>query len=122
MCNLRQDPSQNEEPAPSTFPAADQFAVATIEEAAQLPIDANLPVTILRQTENAFLGRQREAIELAIRRGWILTIASGSAADDVARIAMSSERRASVHVMIDTGMTRCGAIENVRRFWKESIV
>jgi alanine racemase len=90
-------------------PAADQLAVATIDEAAQLPADVTLPITVMRQVEHAFLGRQREAIELAIRRGWTLTLASPAAADDVARIAIAVHRRAVVHVMIDTGMTRCGA-------------
>jgi alanine racemase len=89
--------------------AADQLAVATIDEAAQLPSDVTLSVTIMRQVEQAFLGRQREAIDLATRRGWTLTLASPAAADDVARIALASGRRASVHVMIDTGLTRCGA-------------
>jgi alanine racemase len=91
-------------------PAADQLAVATVEEAANLPLslESMVPVLILRPAENAFLGRQREAIDLAIRRGWTLTLATAGAADDVARIAQGSGRRALVHVMVDTGMTRCG--------------
>src|SRR5262245_35028391 len=112
LCNLRQD--ELPDTPPDTAPAADQLAVATIDEAARLPIDVNLPITILRQTEHVFAGRQREPIEMAIRRGWTLTIASASAADDVARVAQSVDRRAGVHVMIDTGMTRCGVmIENL---------
>ena len=59
-----------------------KLAVATIDEAAALP-DVNIPILILRPIENVFLGRQRAAIELAIRSGWILTIDSMSAADDV---------------------------------------
>jgi alanine racemase len=97
-------------------PAADQLAVATIEEALNLPLSAEsmIPVLVLRPAENAFLGRQREGIDLAIRRGWTLTLGTASAADDVARIAQASGRRAAVHVMVDTGMTRCGtSIENV---------
>ena len=35
-----------------------------------------------------------------------MTVCSSSAADDVARIATSIGKRASVQVMIDTGMTR----------------
>jgi alanine racemase len=91
-------------------PAADQLAVATIEEAANLPLAAEsmIPVLVLRPAENAFLGRQREGIDLAIQRGWTLTIATAAAADDVARIAEARGRRAAVHVMVDTGMTRCG--------------
>jgi alanine racemase len=91
-------------------PAADQLAVATIEEAVNLPVSAEsmIPVLVLRPAENAFLGRQREGIDLAIRRGWTLTLATASAADDVARIAQASGRRAAVHVMVDTGMMRCG--------------
>src|SRR3954470_17483456 len=68
--------------------AVDQLAVATIDEAAALP-DVNVPILILRPIENVFLGRQRAAIELAIRSGWVLTIDSLSAADDVARIAVN---------------------------------
>jgi alanine racemase len=90
-------------------PAADQLAVATIDEAAQLPADVALPVMVMRQVEHAFLGRQRSAIDLAIRRGWTLTLATPAAADDLARIAIAANRRAAVTVMIDTGMTRCGA-------------
>lgn len=91
-------------------PAADQLAVATIEEAVNLPLAAEsmMPVLVLRPAENAFLGRQREGIDLAIRRGWTLTVATAAAADDVARIAQASGRRAALHVMVDTGMTRDG--------------
>jgi alanine racemase len=91
-------------------PAADQLAVATIEEAADLPLAAEslVPVLVLRPAENAFLGRQRDGIDLAIHRGWTLTVATAAAADDVARIAQARGRRAAVHVMVDTGMTRCG--------------
>ena len=90
-------------------PAADQVAVATIDEAALLAIDtAHTPIMIMRPLENVFLGRQREAIEFAIRRGCTLTIMSPSAADDVARIAINTGKRANIHVMVDTGMTRCG--------------
>jgi alanine racemase len=91
-------------------PAADQLAVATVEEAASLPLAAEslVPVLLLRPSENAFLGRQREGIDLAIHRGWTLTVATAAAADDVARIAQSRGRRAAIHVMVDTGMNRCG--------------
>lgn len=87
--------------------AVDQLAVATIDEAAALP-DVPVPVLILRPIENVFLGRQRAAIELAVRSGWILTIDSISAADDVARIAVNCQKRALINIMIDTGMTRGG--------------
>jgi alanine racemase len=87
--------------------AVDQLAVATIDEAAALP-DVNVPILILRPIENVFLGRQRAALELAIRSGWVMTIDSLSAADDVARIAVNCQRRAMINVMIDTGMTRGG--------------
>ena len=92
-------------------PAADHLAVATIEEASALPLvpDSGVPVMILRPVENVFLGRQRDAIDFAIRRGWTLTIASAGAADDVARLAQTAGRRAPIHVMVDTGMARCGA-------------
>ena len=88
-------------------PAIDGFAVATIEEAAELP-SSPLPVSVLRPVENVYLGRQRSGIELAIQSGWTLTICSLPAVDDVARIAGSIGKRAHVQVMVDTGMTRSG--------------
>src|SRR4051812_32348561 len=88
-------------------PLVDALAVASIDEAEQLPATI-LPVYVLRPVENCFLGRQRSRIEQAIRMGWVMTVCSSSAADDVARIATSIGKRASVQVMIDTGMTRSG--------------
>jgi len=87
--------------------AVDSFAVATIEEAADLP-ETPLGVSILRPVENSFVGRQRAAIELAINSGWTLTICTLAAIDDVARIAQSAGKLANVQIMIDTGMTRSG--------------
>ena len=102
LCNLS---NRDDHDAPS----ADQVAVATIDEAALLAIDtAHTPIMIMRPLENVFLGRQREAIEFAIRRGCTLTLTSPSAADDVARVAMNTGKLANIHVMVDTGMTRCG--------------
>lgn len=92
---------------PSAAPAVDAFAVADLDEAIGLPA-VSLPVLVLRPIENAFLGRQRGKIEHAIRNGWWLTIASPTAADDVARIAMACGQRAQLHVMLDTGMHRAG--------------
>jgi alanine racemase len=66
-------------------------------------------VLIFRPVENIFLGRQRARLETAIRNGWVLTLCTASAADDVARIAVACGRRAQVQVMIDTGMSRSGA-------------
>ena len=63
---------------------------------------------VLRPIENAFIGRQRAAIEHAVRCGFALTIDTPAAADDVARIAVNCDRRALVNVMVDTGMTRGG--------------
>ncbi len=86
---------------------ADAIAVASIDEAAALgPI--NVPVLIFRPVENAFVAGQRSALESAINENWVLTLCSPSAAEDVARIALATGRRASVQVMIDTGMTRSG--------------
>jgi alanine racemase len=59
--------------------------------------------------ENAFLGRQRDAIEAAVAHGWTLTLSSAAAADDVARVALHRGGRARVQIMLDTGLTRCGA-------------
>jgi alanine racemase len=50
-----------------------------------------------------------KAVEIAaIRNGWVLTVSSLAAVDDVARIALACERQAAIQVMVDTGMTRCG--------------
>jgi alanine racemase len=88
-------------------PAVDALAVATIEEAALLPVN-DVPILVFQPVENAFLGGQRAKLELAIRSGWILTLCGKSAADDVARIAASINKRAMVQVMIDTGLARSG--------------
>src|SRR5687767_9977173 len=88
-------------------PAVDALAVASIDEADALP-EAGVPVIVFRPVENAFLGRQRLKLEHAIRSSWVLTVCSPAAADDVARVALSCGQRASVQVMIDTGMTRSG--------------
>jgi alanine racemase len=91
-------------------PFADALAVATVEEAEQLPSTA-LTTYIMRPVENGFLGSQRSRIETAIRNGWVLTLCSRSAADDIARIALAVGKRAAVQVMVDTGMTRAGVAE-----------
>jgi alanine racemase len=88
-------------------PAVDALATATIDEAAALPV-TSLPILILQPVENALIGGNRSLLELAIRQGWQLTLCSKSAADDVARVAVACGRRASVQVMIDTGMARSG--------------
>ncbi len=88
-------------------PAVDALAVASIDEASALPAN-NLPVLVLRPIENAFLGHQRAAIEHAVKSGWVLTLCSPAAANDVARIAQNVGKRASVQIMVDTGMRRSG--------------
>ncbi|HEY2586341.1 MAG TPA: alanine racemase [Tepidisphaeraceae bacterium] len=99
LCNYAADASDT--------PAVDGIAVASIEEAAELP-DVNVPVTIFRPLENAFLGRQRAKLDEAVRHGWVLTLCSPAGAEDLARIAVAAGKRAAVQVMIDTGMTRAG--------------
>jgi len=99
LCNFASDGSSS--------PAVDAIAVANIDEAAALP-DVKVPILVFRPLENAFLGRQRSKLEEAVRNNWVLTLCSGSGADDLARIAVACERRASVQVMVDTGMTRAG--------------
>ncbi|MBC7782417.1 MAG: alanine racemase [Burkholderiales bacterium] len=93
--------------AESPFLRVDQFAVATFDEAEELA-EFDKPIMLLRPVENAFIGRQREQIEQAIKSGWTLTLASAAAADDIARIALHVHKRANVQIMLDTGMTRCG--------------
>lgn len=99
LCNYSSDASEG--------PAVDALAVASIDEAAALP-DVKVPIIVFRPIENAFLGRQRSKLEEAVRNGWVLTLCSTSAAEDLARIALASGKRASVQVMVDTGMTRAG--------------
>jgi len=91
----------------SDAPAVDALAVASIDEADALP-DPGVPVIVFRPVENTFVGRQRLKLEHAIRNGWVLTVCSPAAAEDVARVALSCGKRAAVQVMIDTGMTRSG--------------
>ena len=105
--NLVVDTLANFSTHPFPLPAVDVFAVADLDEAAELP-DVEQPVLILRPVENTFLGRQRARLELAIRRGWWLTVVSPAAADDVARIAERLNKRAHIHVMVDTGLNRVG--------------
>jgi alanine racemase len=94
-------------------PAVDQLGVASLDEAGT--ITENLPILVFRPIENVYIGKNREAVEQAIQRGWIVTIGTSAAADDVARLAVASQKRALVHVQIDTGMTRCGcAIVSLR--------
>lgn len=88
-------------------PLVDAFAVASIDEAALFPA-TRLPLYIFRPVENAYVGQQREKLEAAIRAGWIVTVCSPSAAEDVARLAVACGKRATVQVMIDTGMNRSG--------------
>lgn len=99
LCNYSTDASEG--------PAVDAIAVASIDEAAALP-DVKIPIIVFRPIENTFLGRQRSKLEEAVRNGWVLTLCSTSAAEDLARIALASGKRASVQVMVDTGMTRAG--------------
>lgn len=104
LCNFSQDGG-------SDRPAVDALAVASIEEADALG-DVGVPVIVFRPVENTFMGRQRLKLEAAIRSGWVLTVCSPAAADDVARVAVACRRRASVQVMVDTGMTRSGVCDS----------
>jgi alanine racemase len=88
-------------------PMVDALAVADIDEAAAL-LASDLPIFVLRPVENAYLGSQRARLEAAIRHGWVLTICSAAAAQDVARIAQSHGQRANVQVMLNTGLNRAG--------------
>src|SRR5258706_7752196 len=88
-------------------PVVDALAVATVDEAELLPA-TSLQIIIFRPIENSFVGSQRSRIETAIRNRWVLTLCNSFAATDVARIAVALGKRASVQVMLDTGMTRSG--------------
>src|SRR5258706_3275359 len=86
-------------------PVGDALAVAPVDEAEFFPA-TSLQTIIFRPVENSFVASQRSRIETAIRNNWVLTLCSPFAASDVARIAVALEKRASVQVMLDTGMTR----------------
>lgn len=88
-------------------PPPDALAVSSLDEAAALP-EGSVPVLVFRPLENAYIGRQRAKIEEAVRAGWVLTVCSTAAAEDLARIAVGVGKRANVQVMVDTGMTRSG--------------
>ena len=88
-------------------PIVDCLAVADIDEAAALP-PCDLPILVLRPVENAYLGTQRARLEAAAHHGWVLTLASTTAADDVARIANAKSERVNVQIMINTGLNRAG--------------
>jgi alanine racemase len=88
-------------------PMVDALAVADIDEAAALTA-CDLPVMVLRPVENAYLGSQRARLEAAVRHGWVLTVSSAAAAQDLARIAQSRDQRANVQVMVNTGLNRAG--------------
>ena len=82
LCNFT---SSDAEP-----PMVDGLAVADIDEAAGLP-PCDLPIVILRPVENAYMGAQRARLEAAAQHGWVLTLASRSAAQDLARIAVCAD-------------------------------
>lgn len=88
-------------------PAADCLAVVTLDEALALP-SVSVPIMVLRPVENIFLGRQRPALEEALRNDFVLTVATPQAVRDLARIALAANRRASVQIMLDTGVAREG--------------
>lgn len=95
-------------------PAVEMLGAACLDEAAAMA-ETSLPILVLRAVENVYIGPARQAIEHALHSGWILTLGTCSAADDVARIAMAIGKRASIHIMLDTGMTRCGcSLENLK--------
>ncbi|MGA3066066.1 MAG: alanine racemase [Tepidisphaeraceae bacterium] len=89
-------------------PMVDGLAVADIDEAAALP-PSETPITVLRPVENAYLGMQRSRLEFAAQKGWILSLASAAAADDLNRICLSRGLRAPVQIMLNTGLNRGGA-------------
>ena len=89
-------------------PAVDEFAVSTFDEANALG-PCHLPVLVLRPVEAFLVSRQREVLEAAVQRGWTVTVCDATAAAEVARVAVTCAKPARVHVMVDTGMARCGA-------------
>jgi alanine racemase len=92
-------------------PMVDSLAVADIDEAAALPA-CDLPVFVLRPVENAYVGTQRARLEAAIHNGWVLTLCSNAAVDDLARIAITRNQRANVQIMVNTGLNRAGVDVN----------
>ena len=93
--------------ADDTEPPVHRLIVASVEEATAIPVVPR-PITILKPVELTYVGKTRELYEHAIKRGWTLTLATPSGADDLARVARKAGTRAVVQVLIDTGLSRCG--------------
>src|SRR5688500_16329395 len=69
-------------------PAIDALAVATLEEAAEL-VSCVVPIHVLRPIDSLLLGQAGDLLELAIRDGWALTLASAEPAAELARLALT---------------------------------
>jgi len=85
---------------------ADYFGVALLNEAVQLrQAGLSQPILILGWTPP-------EDFPRALEYGITLTIYSLEEAEELARIAKESSRKARIHLKIDTGMGRIGLIPN----------
>jgi alanine racemase len=86
-------------------PPVEALAVAAIDEALAVP-SHDVPVMVLRPIELAYLGGMPGELEAAVRAGIWLSVVTPEAAGDVARVARRLGTRATVQVMLDTGMSR----------------
>jgi len=85
---------------------ADRFAVATLTEAVQLRKRfKTVPILILGYTE-------AESIHLAIENDLIQTVYTYDQARAFAQVARAMEKTLTVHIKVDTGMTRLGMQAN----------
>ncbi|MBQ9992428.1 MAG: alanine racemase [Firmicutes bacterium] len=81
------------------------LAVATCNEAVALRNSSKLPVLCLAHIED-------EQIPAAVRNDITLTVFTYEMAEKINKEALSQQKKATVHIKIDTGMSRIGLLAN----------
>ena len=94
----------------------DFLAVATVEEAVKLR-DSGIKTDILMMSSTAV----KRDVEILLNKDIILTIGSKEAGDVVEEVSNRLEKKARVHIKIDTGFGRYGFIYNKREEMVEQI-
>lgn len=89
--------------------AADYLGVARADEAIQIRrAGTNLPILVLGRTPN-------DRIEEALRRDISLTVFQPDQIQLLSNASMLAGKTAKIHVNVDTGMSRLGAVPDVAR-------
>ena len=94
----------------------DFLAVATVEEAVKLR-DSGIKTDILMMSSTAV----KRDVELLLNKDIIVTIGSKEAGDVVEEVSTRLEKKARVHIKIDTGFGRYGFLYNKREEMVEQI-